>query len=160
MVHGALCTRDKLRRWGIGDGKCPFCSKQETIVHIFWECKIYKVLDWVFRVTDRLLGNVTFDSNLFIYGVSSQRLDAIVWARVWFLFAITKKLLWGRRCSAIFDKESISEDRLLLKVKEEIRLRLVIDLKRWSRDKFEKVWVKGKTFVSIVGEGDIRLNLP
>lgn len=31
------------------------------------------------------------------------------------------------------------EDTLLLKVKEEIRIRLVVDLKRWSRDKFRKM---------------------
>ena len=40
IAHGALYTQEKLSRWGVSDGKRPFCLKFETLVHVFWGVSI------------------------------------------------------------------------------------------------------------------------
>ena len=161
VTHGALCTREKLFRWGISDGKCPFCSQLESISHIFWDCpSVHKVLCWLSAVTTRLFGdNDFFQCTSFLYGLTNRQLAPSLWARLWFIYVVTKKAIWNRRCSVIFEKEIISEDTLLLRVKEEIRIRLLVDLRRWSKGKFRKIWTQGRSFCSISGEG-VKLNLP
>ena len=40
----------------------------------------------------------------------------------------------------VFEKVIISEDDFILRVKDEIRVRILVDLKRWPRFKFDKTW--------------------
>ena len=160
IAHGALYTQEKLSRWGVSDGKRPFCSKFETLVHVFWECpSIYKVICWVLEVAKEMLGgHVLINKDCFLYG-SSATINACLWARVWYLFVVTRTVVWNQRCSYIFEKVFVSEDILLLRIRDKLRLRLVVARKRWSRHKFDKVWINGKSFISVVGE-NIQLNLP
>ena len=161
LIHGALFTREKLFRWGIGNGKCSFCSGKESIFHIFWDCNVnYKILCWVNKVTTSMLGsNLSFDKNLFLFGSSVSQLDASVWARVWFLYLVVQKSIWHRRCVMVFEKVFISDDDFILRVKDEIRVRILVDLKRWPRFKFDKTWIQGKAFCSVV-DNDINVHLP
>ena len=161
FVHNALVTNSKRLRWGKGDGKCKFCSQLETLNHILWDCNyVYNILCWVYKFTVKLLGNqVMFNENLFLYGCPNVALDASVWARVWYLFVVIKKFIWSRRCTFVFDNEFISDDELILRVKDDLRVRLLVDLKRWPRERFKKIWVNGVSFCSISG-GSVVLTLP
>lgn len=111
-----------------------FFFKLENIDHVFWVCKsIQKIICWLSEVTKVMLGrHVLYDKDMLLYGPSNT-ISASVWARVWFLYVVTRKGVWNRRCLFIFEKDFVSEDTLLLKVKDEICLHLVVDLKRWSR---------------------------
>jgi hypothetical protein len=53
VCHGRLATKDRLCKFGgTTDGKCCFCSKDESLNHLFFGCsslKIiwHKVLSWM-----------------------------------------------------------------------------------------------------------------
>ena len=160
-VHGALYTREKLSHWSVSDGKCPCCHKLESIDHVFWDCSsIYNILCWANEVTKRLLGpDVSLSQNLFLYGFPTPQKSQPLWARVWFIYVVTRKAIWNRRCTFIFENKLVSEDALILKVKEEIRLRILVDFKRWSQEKFMKSWVQGSTLCLVLGK-DVTISLP
>ena len=160
FTHGALYTREKLSHWGISDGVCPFCTKIENIDHVFWDCSsIHQILCWVFEVTKRLLGADLLNRKLFLYGIPVPSINHKVWPKVWFIYVVTRKAIWNRRCCFIFEKNRISDAALILRVKEEISVRVLADFNRWSLDKFNNVWVQGSSLCSVF-ENKVKINLP
>ena len=75
-------------------------------------------------------GHVLFNKDCFLYG-SLATINACLWARVWYLFVVTRKVVWNRRCLYIFEKVFVSEDILLLRIRDEFCLCLFVDWKRW-----------------------------
>ncbi|KAL3694439.1 hypothetical protein R1sor_008090 [Riccia sorocarpa] len=48
IIQNGLPTGERAAKWGVTDGVCPFCSQQESIIHLFWECRrIQNRVQWM-----------------------------------------------------------------------------------------------------------------
>ena len=143
------------------DGQCPFCRKLEDRQHLFWSCdNLYKILDWTKKITNKVTGaRSDFTYNTFFYGHPVPITNESIWNRLWYLYVCIKKAIWKRRCDFIFTKKKTDDDVFMLNVKNEFRLRILVDFKRWSRNKFKEIWVEGSSIVS-VREDEILCHIP
>ena len=98
-------------------------------------------------------GHVLFNKDCFLYG-SSANINAMCYGHEFGIYLLLHaKYVWNRRCSYIFEKVFVSEDILLLRIRDEFRLRLVVDLKRWSRDiSLRKFGQRGKVLFQLLGK--------
>ncbi|KAL3683949.1 hypothetical protein R1sor_001971 [Riccia sorocarpa] len=39
IIQNGLPTGERAAKWGVTDGVCPFCSQQESMIHLFWDCR-------------------------------------------------------------------------------------------------------------------------
>ena len=141
VAHEALYVKAKLFRWGVGDGKCPFCGQLESLQHLFWDCKtVYSVLGWAKKVMDLIIGpNSSLDFRTYLYGDPILGTSNKVWSRLWFIFVSIRKATWKRRCDFYFEKLKIDDIHFISSIKNEFRLRILVDYKRWSRAKFKEI---------------------
>lgn len=163
LVHKVLFTRAKLQLWGIGNGLCPHtnCRKKETIDHVFWECSsTIGILHWTFRSFQLLFGhNATLRKELFLYGTPSPSGDTAAFDRAWFIFTVTKYFMWRSRCLLTFENRRLSDDDVINMIKSDVNERVRADFIRLPEVKFNKVWVKGSSFVSVVNNQPV-VSLP
>lgn len=161
ITHGAMCTAEKLHRWGIGDGLCSFCKNPETIRHMFWECPhISRVISWVDTFFKRVVGrNVLLTCDVFLRGIPNPGIHRLTWKRLVLIFSIVKKIVWNRRCRLVFDKRIIDEKEVVKLIKRDIQERIEIDFRRWSEIKFMKTWIHGSSFCEMV-RGVVQIKLP
>ena len=151
-THGALCTKGKLHSWGLGDGRCCFCSKLENMQHVFWDCNsVYPILMWVNRVTDYITGlKCNFTYTTFVYGFPTPGVSKAIWSRLWFFYVSVRRAVWNRRCKYTHQKFKLPDSVFIEMIKNEVRLRILVDFKRWSREKFKKIYVERAPLVSVV----------
>lgn len=152
LAHGVLYTGKRIKDWGMGDGICPFgkCSEIETIDHIFWECdKAKPIVQWVSSVVKSMIGNFKLQASLFLYGFPEINVSKPVLQRIWFLFCLSKFILWKSRCIHIFEGHEQSSSILLSKIVCKIKDRVRADRIRFKIDKFNKLWIHQSSFVSV-----------
>ncbi|KAJ8051046.1 hypothetical protein HOLleu_04468 [Holothuria leucospilota] len=156
VAHLVLLTGDKLRRWGISNGMCPYpgCKNVESIFHVFGDCaRARHVLRWVNMVYSDMAGQgKVFDRNFFIFGAPAPPLSKAVINRLWVIFCSVKLHLWKARCEMVFESNFMSNGSLLRFIKCDITTRVEADFSRLDREKFLDLWVKGVSFVSVCGD--------
>ena len=122
-----------------------------TVSHLFWEFpKIQPILKWVKRVYDDVtigLPHPHFVENFFLYGFPRNRIEKSVFSKVWYVFCITKFILWKSRCLQVFESKYQSAPTILSIIITEIKTRVAADYKRFTKTKFDKVWVGNNSFV-------------
>ena len=154
LSHRILHTKERIKRWGYGTGVCPVinCRHIESIYHLFLDCSnIRPVINWVerifFRLTDSLF---TFNKDFFLFG--SPRLPGIpniVFNRIWFIFCITKFVIWKSRCALVHESQPHSCTSILKSIIYRVKSRVETDFSRFSFIQFNSVWIDGKSFVNI-----------
>ena len=156
LAHRVLNTGERIAKWGLSDGKCPFphCNEVESFLHLFWNCsRIIPILRWTKTVFFSLIGsNYSFSDSLFLYGYHGIDVPDIVFDRLWFVFCITKFVIWKSRCVFVFQDVNQTVDVMRSTIVKEIKDRVWADRCRFSRRKFYKVWLKGNSFVKCVNE--------
>ena len=71
------------------------------------------------------------------------------------IYVLVNHALWKRRCTFIFENRMTPDDVFMSNVKNEFRRRLLVDFKRWSREKFKKIWVEGSSIVTMEDAGPV-----
>ena len=153
LSHHVLATGQRIARWGLGGGICPYvnCNVVETINHLFWECpRINPVIIWVKNVFKSLCDdNVDINLNLFLYGFTKEKISHVIFNRIWYTFCICKFIVWKSRCIAVFQGTLKSGAQMKSDVINEIKLRVMADHSRLSSTRFFNLWVEGNSFVKI-----------
>ena len=162
LAHDVLYTGKRINDWGMGTGICPFarCNVIETTSHIFWDCpKIQDILSWVEKTFTSLSGNIaTFNINLFLYGFPDYNIPHNVFIRMWFIFCITKFVIWKSRCLHVFESQVQTSTVLRSIIIREIKLRVEADRSRFYLSKFTNIWTDGSSFVKL-DNGKLHFNL-
>ncbi|PIK45413.1 pol-like protein [Apostichopus japonicus] len=115
------------------------------------------VLTWSFQL---LFGNnATLRKELFLYGTPSPSGDTAAFDRAWFIFTVTKHFMWRSRCLLTFENRRLSDDDVINMIKSDVNERVRADFIRLPEVKFNKVWVKGSSFVSVVNNQPV-VSLP
>ena len=149
--HHILYTGDRIKKWGLGAGICPMgnCKCIETIHHLFLCCfYVQPVVVWAKNIFNKLTdNNGTFDDNFFLFGSPEPSIPKKVFERIWFVFCITKFVIWKCRCKIVF--EGSRQGSILSQIVANIRMRVRADFNRFSKTKFHTVWLDGNSFVHL-----------
>ena len=154
VIWGALKTSQRLSHWGIGDGKCPRvgCAAPESLQHVFWDCPFLCLLwAWVEHLGCKIQAryfSLTRSCVLYGSGLDTSRESLLIW----YLISTVKWLVWCSRCEAMFDGSRPGADRVLFRVKAEVRARIRADFARLDRAKFTKAWCVRGAICDVSGD--------
>lgn len=96
-----LPVKDVLFRHGCAvNNKCKRegCNKEETIMHVFWECKFAKEF-WgkALKIIKIFTGDLIIDGNSIVLGEKVDVIDKERFLPAWSLICMGKKMLWDKR---------------------------------------------------------------
>ena len=134
--------RDSLKTWGyIASDKCAYCNRKETIDHCFLNCPRAKEVWSVFGPTLSALLMTPFVANVntvFFYLRAST--GPMSNHRALFLIKTILYGIWIFRNKATFHNGTETPRAIVRYIRQDITTRLKIDFRRYSQDRFDKLW--------------------
>lgn len=162
LSHHILYTGQRIAKWGMGDGICPYnnCNVVETVRHMFWECpEVAPVVSWTKQIYNKLFDNtVDLKIEFFLYGFTADPIPNNIYRRLWYIFSLTKFIVWKCRCTLVFEGHAKPGLQIKSDIIREIKLRIRSDYARLPFNKFVDVWTNERSFVHIVS-GNIVFDL-
>ena len=132
--------------------ECELCvTGIETVVHLFACCAIVKpfwqFVEFVFNTYTS--NNVSIKINSIIFGLipkhSQSKFDNILH----YFLSLGKHCIWTLRNIAKFENQKITSDRIIGLFIYNVRLRILADFQRFSRQNFNDIWCKNSSLVSL-----------
>ena len=124
-------TGERIAKWGIGDGSCPFpqCNVIESMHHLFLECyRVTPILAWTNRVLHISIGkSFNFSESKFMFGYPRSNTKVTVFNRIWFMFCVVKFVLWKSRCSYKYEDKLLKDEEIISLITKEIKDRIWAD---------------------------------
>ena len=160
LVHGAIATNRHVAHLNPATGRgCPFCGEEESVTHLFLQCKrLEGLLEW-FRVCLGRLGH-SFSLSLFISGPRYKVKKKQQVCLVNFLLGTAKLAIWLTRKRKMLGLESVDPlEGFRGMVKSRIRVefayyKLVNDVRTFS-----SIWCVGGLLCEVGGDGELLLTV-
>ena len=143
IVHNALLTNQYLfSRNMIRSSKCTFCSKPETIDHLFVECYISTSINKVVLFLMHVLtaDNHKLSLKQFHYLNVDNSYDKEINYVFLILLSESRQIIWRTRNDVKFDKKLFSPFDLICKLIYRLKYRILLDFERFPSEKFELIW--------------------
>ena len=105
-------------------------------------------MQWVSSVVRNMIGNFTLQPSMFLFGFPELNVSKPIFKRIWFLFCLSKFILWKSRCIHVFEGHEQSSAMVLSKIVCEVKDRVRADRIRFKTDKFKKLWIHQSSYVS------------
>lgn len=150
IAHGVIYTADRLFQFGMDVDRECFCGSNETLVHLFFECRLMQdVLNTIQRVFRRAVAvTPVLEARHLLFGFSPDECEAVppVFS---YVLNLAKFQVWLARNDQRFRGTRPNHHDILASVKNRLDFHLSIFSKRFRSDqrkrRFRRAWnVLGK----------------
>ncbi|KAK2810877.1 hypothetical protein Q5P01_000336 [Channa striata] len=145
-LHKSLPVREKMYRHGLSHSPlCPrlTCGAEETVHHVMWECSFARRV-WVTarRVVRRAEPNFILTWEVVERGLAAANTSSRG-RGLWLLLSLYKRELWLARQALVRKGQQWSVERLLEKVKWEMKERMKWDVQKLGYHAAKERWKGG-----------------